>query len=329
MSDPALAGPALSAASPDTSLAGQMAAAAGALLATLDEEQREACARPFADDGARRWLEYRPEPRPGACLAGFSLAGRKAAHQLLATGLSDHAFAQAMAITALEEVLDRREAGRLRRHSGDYWVAVFGHPAGNSPWSWRFEGHHVSVTMTIAGQHVSPAPIFLGANPDVISYAGQPVSRPLGPEQDLARAFLDTLDPAGRALTVVSGQAPADIRSARDPQASALEPAGVPESRLGLSARAALRQLTALYLDRLPPELAAAEAVRIEDCELAFAWEGPLTPGSRHYYRVQADDLLIEYDSTDDANHAHTVLRRPRSDFGSDLLAAHLREAHA
>jgi hypothetical protein len=31
---------------------------------------------------------------------------------------------------------------------------------------------------------------------------------------------------------------------------------------------------------------------------------------------VQVDDLLIEYDSTDDGNHAHTVLRRPRSDFG-------------
>ena len=26
----------------------------------------------------------------------------------------------------------------------------------------------------------------------------------------------------------------------------------------------------------------------------------------------------------EDGNHAHTVLRRPRSDFGEDLLAAHL-----
>ncbi|HYB47124.1 MAG TPA: DUF3500 domain-containing protein, partial [Streptosporangiaceae bacterium] len=42
---------------------------------------------------------------------------------------------------------------------------------------------------------------------------------------------------------------------------------------------------------------------------------------------VQGQDLLIEYDTTDDGNHAHTVLRRPRSDFGDDVLAAHYREA--
>jgi hypothetical protein len=85
----------------------------------------------------------------------------------------------------------------------------------------------------------------------------------------------------------------------------------------------------ALYLDRLVPELASREADRIAGAELHFAWEGPASPGTRHYYRVQGDDLLIEYDNTTvDGNHAHTVLRRPHSDFGDDILAAHYSEAH-
>ena len=71
-----------------------------------------------------------------------------------------------------------------------------------------------------------------------------------------------------------------------------------------------------------------SQAARIRAGELHFAWEGPLTPGARHYYRVQGDDLLIEYDTTADGNHAHTVLRRPRSDFGDDVLAAHYATAH-
>jgi hypothetical protein len=50
---------------------------------------------------------------------------------------------------------------------------------------------------------------------------------------------------------------------------------------------------------------------------------------ARHYYRIQGDDLLIEYDTTSDGNHAHTVLRRPRSDFGDDVLAEHYRQAHS
>ncbi|HEY5984827.1 MAG TPA: DUF3500 domain-containing protein [Streptosporangiaceae bacterium] len=309
---------------------GQMRSAAMALLGVLDDRQRMLVTRPFADDAARRWLEYRPRPRPGGCIADMGGAARKAAHRLLATALSEHAYAQAMAIIALEEVLDRREGWRRGRHSADYWVNVFGDPGGGEPWSWRFEGHHLSVTMTLLGDEISPAPVFLGANPARVSYAGRPVSRPLAPEEDLARALLDALGPAGRGLAVVADQAPGDIRSGPSPRAGEdIEPLGVATSRLGPTPRAVLGDLVALYLGRLPDEIAAQEAARIAGGDLHFAWEGPVTPGAPHYYRVQGDDLLIEYDNTsDDGNHAHTVLRRPRSDFGDDVLAAHRSQAH-
>jgi hypothetical protein len=311
------------------SLAGQMRNAAVSLLAGLDDEQRALAARPFTDDAARRWLEYRPRRRPGTCLAELTGTARKAAHRLLATGLSEHAYAQAMGIVALEEVLDRKEQWRRGRHSGDYWVSVYGDPEGGRPWSWRFEGHHLSVTMTVAGDQVSPAPVFLGANPACVSYAGRPVSRPLGPEEDLVRALLDAMGPQDRAAAVVASRAPGDIHTATSPRAREnIEPLGVASAGLAPAARALLGQLVAVYLDRLPAALAAREAARLDGADLHFAWEGPLTPGARHYYRVQADDLLIEYDTTDDGNHAHTVLRRPRSDFGDDVLAVHYGQAH-
>lgn len=306
-----------------------MRAAATDLLGCLDAAQHPLAARPFADD-ARRWIEYRPRPRPGACIADLDRAGRKAAHRLLATALSPHAYAQAMAIIALEEVLDRQEGWRRGRHSGDYWVVVFGDPSGEGRWSWRFEGHHLSVTMTIAGDQVSPAPIFLGANPARVGYAGGTVSRPLAPEEDLGRALLDAMGPAARTAAIVSQRAPGDIHSATNALAPArIEPVGVSATRLGPTARALLDQIVALYLDRLPVELAAQESARIAGNDRYFAWEGPPGPGQRHYYRVQTEDLLIEYDNTsDDGNHAHTVLRRPRSDFGDDVLAAHLAHGH-
>src|ERR1700722_12115256 len=167
-------------------LSAPMRSAALALLAALDDEQRTLAAQPFEDDAARRWLEYRPRPRPGASIAGLRETPRKAAHRLLATGLSEHAYAQAMTIIALEEVLDRQEQWRRGRHSNDYWGGGFGDPAGDAPWSWRFEGHHLSVTMTVAGDQVSPAPVFFGANPACVSYAGRPGSRPLAPGQEIA-----------------------------------------------------------------------------------------------------------------------------------------------
>jgi hypothetical protein len=311
------------------SLAGQMRTAASRLLARLDDGQRELVSRPFSDDAARRWLEYRPRSRPGASLAELSGDATKAAHRLLATGLSEHAYAQAMGIVALEEILDQREGWRRGRHSGDYWVSVHGSPDDDEPWSWRFEGHHLSVTMTVAGDEVSPAPVFFGANPACVSYAGRPVSRPLAPEEDLVRALMDAMGPQGRSATVVASQAPDDIHSATSPAAGELiEPLGVAAGDLSPGARSLLDQLVALYLERLPAALAAREAARLGDTDLHFAWEGPLTSGARHYYRVQGDDLLIEYDTTDEGNHAHTVLRRPRSDFGADVLAAHYAQAH-
>jgi hypothetical protein len=316
-------------------LAGRMQALAAALLAAMDDRQRQRAAFAFTDEPARRWLEYRPEPRPGACLAELGPAARKAAIRLLASGLSEHAFAQAAVITALEDVLDESERGRLARRSDGYFVSVFGLPGrAGEPWSWRFEGHHLSVTMTMAGDAVSPAPVFLGANPAVVSYRGRPVSRPLGPEEDLARELLDAIGPAGRATAIVAERAPADIHSATAASCRALEPLGIGSGALTPAARALLRQLASLYLDRLPPELAEREEARLGSGELHFAWEGPADPRSRHYYRVQGDDLLIEYDTTSDGNHAHSVLRRPRSDFGDDVLAAHHRasggsEGHA
>jgi hypothetical protein len=311
-------------------LSAPMRSAALALLAALDDEQRALAAQPFGDDVVRRWLEYRPRRRPGASIAHLSETPRKAAHRLLATGLSEHAYAQAMSIIALEEVLDRREQWRRGRHSNDYWVSVFGDPAGDAPWSWRFEGHHLSVTMTVAGDRVSPAPVFFGANPACVSYAGRPVSRPLAPEEDLAQVLLDAMAPAERDLAVVSGQAPGDIRTGTSPRArEGIEPLGVAADQLGSGARAVLGELVTLYLDRLPAELAAREGARLAGGELHFAWEGPTRSSARHYYRVQGDDLLIEYDTTSDGNHAHTVLRRPRSDFGDDVLAEHYRQPHS
>jgi hypothetical protein len=310
-------------------VSGAMRSAALALLAALDDEQRGLAAQPFEDDAARRWLEYRPRRRPGASIAQMSNAARKAAHRLLATGLSEHAYAQAMSIIALEEVLDRQEQWRRGRHSNDYWVSVFGDPVTDAPWSWRFEGHHLSVTMTVADEQVSPAPVFFGANPACVSYAGRPVSRPLAPEEDLAQVLVDAMAPAERDLAVVSEQAPGDIRTGTSPLArEGIEPLGVAAGQLGSGARTVLGELVTLYLDRLPAELAAREAARLTGGELHFAWEGPVRSSARHYYRVQGDDLLIEYDTTSDGNHAHTVLRRPRSDFGDDVLAEHYRQAH-
>ncbi|MEV4140642.1 DUF3500 domain-containing protein [Dactylosporangium sp. NPDC049742] len=279
----------------------------------------------FEDDAHRRWIEYRPRPRPGVSLGALDPEGRKAAHRLLATGLRPHAFAQATVILALEEVLDREEGYRRGRHSNDYTIVVFGTPDGTGRWGWRFEGHHLSVTMTLDGDTVSPAPVFLGANPLATWYRGRPVVRPLAPEEELGWAVLDAVPRDLLPRVVLRPAAPPDIHSG--PRAAVPPvPEGVPAVELPDPARLLLDELVAVYLDRLPEDVAPA----VDRDRLSFAWEGATGRTGRHYYRVQGPDLLIEYDNTaDDLNHAHTVLRRPDSDFGADVLAEHRADWHA
>ncbi|MEV0717640.1 DUF3500 domain-containing protein [Asanoa sp. NPDC050611] len=304
-----------------SSLAAAMSAAAGDLLSLVGPP----LPYPF-DDSGRRWIEYRPRTRPGVSLASLDDAARKAAFRLLATGLSPHAYAQALSIVSLEEVLDHAEGFARGRHLLDYWVSVFGTPGSAAPWSWRFEGHHLSVSMTVVDSVVSPAPVFFGANPARVSYGAHTVSRPLSAEEDVAFALLAALSPTEHSLAVFAEQPPPDIASGTSPAASELAPAGVSATSLNPAAGALLAQLVAVYLDRLPESLADELSPSLES--LRFAWAGPARPGVPFYYRLQAADLLIEYDNTAGGNHAHTVLRRPSADFGADLLAEHRRAYH-
>src|SRR5262252_1151006 len=273
-----------------------MTAAAESLLSALPRGGRRHACYPFTGPARSQW-SYLPGSRRGIALSELGTAGRKAAHRLLATALSRPAFAQAVTIMAFEEVLDLDEQGRLGRHSSGYHAAIFGSP-GDDAWAWRFEGHHLSVNVTIVGDQVVVAPLLR--------------------EEQLARAIVTGLPAELREQALVAGAAPADIVTATASTAdSPLRPAGIAASRLPAQERAQLRQLLGVYLDRLAPDLADAEYSRIADGEVAFGWAGGLREGDGHYYRIQAPGLLIEYDNTQrHANHAHTVLRRPGRDFG-------------
>jgi hypothetical protein len=290
-----------------------MTAAWSRLLPELDERQRDKLRHPFTDGSPRQRWSYRPGERVGVDMGELSRGQRSAVHRLLAGVLAPTAYAQAAAIMALEDVLDNAEGHRRGRHHTDYWLALFGEPGGDLPWGWRFEGHHLSVNLTVVNGQVHTGPCFFGANPATVGHGDALLLRPLAAEEALARELLDAMGSAGRSAAVVADSAPGDIRTRAAARVEAvLEPRGVPAGRLSPAAAELLRELAGLYLNRFQQALADLRAV---DGDLHFAWEGSLAPGADHYYRVHAPNLLVEYDNT--ANHVHTVVRHPRTDFGS------------
>lgn len=308
-------------------LSDQVAATAQEWLALLDETQLLRARLAFDDEERRRWA-YWPAPRQGVRLGDLDRTAQKATHRLLASLLPLPAYARAVTIMALDEVLDRLEGFRSdRRNQGDYWLTIFGQP-GSDLWGVRFEGHHVSIHATFSDRQCRITPLFLGANPAVVSDDVDAVAAvaPLGPEEQLGFELLHCLPAEQRVAAVISDEAPADIASRNLPRLDDATAAGTGVALANLRGGAALSAdaLLRVYLDRFPQG-----SLRPDPDGARFAWAGSQEPGGGHYYRIAGPRLLIELDNTQNgANHIHTVVRDPTTDFGEDLLAAHLRHDH-
>ena len=108
-------------------------------------------------------------------------------------------------------------------------------------------------------------------------------------------------------------------------------PRGLPFVDMTAGQQVAMRTLLHQYIDRMPDEIAEVEQARLDAAvsTLHFVWAGSIERDEPHYYRVQGDSLLVEYDNVQShANHIHTIWRDPRQDFGRDLLAEHYAQAH-
>lgn len=334
------------------------------LLDALEPEQRDKASFPFEDESERRDWAYFPRDFHGLSL--LEMRGDQQTHvwRLLEVAVSLMAQAKIGAIMSLESVLGRIERHQsFRRDPGLYFLSVFGEP-GSSRWGFRFEGHHVSLNYTIVeGRLLAPTPLFLGSNPAEVWHGDASVLRPVAEEEDAARALLAALDGDRRKRAEVSDIAPWDIVLRNAPKiADEVMPGSVPVRALvqvanetlpdelkpllrydrsrpiGLAAAAMtgeqqrlLRDLLDVYIERLPEDAAKAAKARVLAAGLDavhFAWAGSAERRQPHYYRVQAPNLLIEYDNIqNDANHIHSIWRDPENDFG-DLLLEHYARDH-
>ncbi len=307
--------------------------AATTLLASLSPEQESTILFPV-DDAERRNWDYRPKQRAGLALSGMDGSQRKLALALLAGGLSRRGHMTALNIMSLEKVLGQIEGdGGHVRNPDLYHVAIFGTPADDAPWGWRFEGHHLSVNiLVVAGRRIAPTPNFFGANPARIPDGPLAGFRTLPREEDRARSLLEMLDETGHRKALIREEAPADILTRWEAAVKIDTAVGLPASEMTEEQLTTLRSLIAVYTGRMPREVADQRQNALEKAGMRhvhFAWAGGAEPGKPHYYRIHGPSFLVEYDNTQNlANHIHSVWRDPENDWGEDLLRTHYRQDH-
>ena len=155
---------------------------------------RDRIARPFDDPDRINW-HYTPRSRNGVALKELDARGRDAVHALLKEGLSAAGYRKVVNIIELELVLREIETFGLMRDPERYHLTIYGTPGRTEAWGWRFEGHHLSLNFTLAGDHVAvDAPSFFGANPAHVRAGPRAGLRVLAAEEDEARTLLKLID---------------------------------------------------------------------------------------------------------------------------------------
>jgi len=310
----------------------ESSAAANAFLKSLPRDLRAKTALALDSDKRFDW-HFVPKSRDGVSLLELDDRQSELLGPFLATALSPEGLLSARGILKHENILRSVETARgidaTRRDPGRYHTLVFGEPSATSAWSWRFEGHHLSLNVTqIPGSPPVIGPVFMGANPARVPYGQQEGFRLLAAEEDLGRGLITLLGDERRSIAMIRDTAFAEILTGNDREVK-LEMAGLAAADMNAEERQALRNLVELYAHRFVAASASDVLARMDRAgfeKLRFAWAGGIEPGQKHYYRVHGPTLLIEYDNTqNDANHVHTVYRDLERDFGGDAMRAHYR----
>jgi hypothetical protein len=307
--------------------AAKMRAAVERVLSALPEKSRAQAVRPFEDRDRTDW-HYTPRSRNGISLKDLDSKGREQIHALLRTALSAAGYRKVTNIIELEIVLREIETFGWMRDPERYHLTVYGTPDAKQRWGWRFEGHHVSLNFTLAGDKLAvDTPSFLGANPATVQKGARKGLRALGEEHDAGWALLEALNDAQRREAVFEERTYGDIVTVNKDKVEPLAAAGIAGAKLDEKQRALAWKLIEVYAGNFEPGLAQARLARAKQGGIEaihFGWAGSTTRGKPHYYRVQGPLFLIEYDaSQNDGNHIHTVWRDFSGDFGRDLLREH------
>ena len=309
-----------------------MSDTAKTFLASLTPEQRALATFQFQDEQRFDW-HFIPKPRKGLPLRAMTPSQKHLAQALLSAGLSQRGYIKASTIMSLEEVLRvmEKDDGERRNPEG-YFFSIFGEPSESGTWGYRVEGHHVSLNFTLVKGKVIGAPTFFGANPAEVREGPRKGLRVLGREEDLGRAVITSLDPSQKKIAIVDKEAYKDILTMASRKAALQgQPSGLAVARMNANQKQLLTDLLDEYCYNLPETLALVRLEQIKKAgdSLYFAWAGSEQPGGPHYYRIQSQSFLIEYDDTqNNANHIHSVWRDFNGDFGLDLLQQHYQTSH-
>jgi hypothetical protein len=323
--------------------------AAQRFLAALTPEQRAKATFPLDATERRTWLNVHMYVfRHGVMLEDLPPATRRLGLDLLAASLSPRGYGQARDIMRLNHLLGEVTNSPDEFGEWPYFVSFFGDPAGDGPWAWQIDGHHLCLNCTVVGEHLLLTPTFMGSEPCHVFEGHLAGTSVFVTEERAGLDLLRSLDTAQAAKAIVRDsihpdhlpremQHPFDGRMVAGAfQDNAVVPVeGVCAGDLSDGQRRRLLGVVAAFVGWGPEGHAGVRMAEVKAHlnETWFTWMGSTGDDGPFYYRVQSPVVLAEFDQhpgvvfdndVPSRNHIHTVLRHPNGgDYGADLLRQH------
>jgi len=294
--------------------------AALALIHETPESSRNALQHPFDSPSRTDW-HYFPREREGLALKEMNDAQKQHLWDLVGTALSETGIEKVKGVLRLEEVLYARE-NSPGRDPGNFHIAIWGEPDENNRWGWRFEGHHLSINITLQGEKtISVTPSFIGANPATVEEGKWEGFRNLPTQEDVAREFVLSLPKEQREQAIVEGEL-TDVAGAGQAQIDPGSVEGLTADALNQEDAGLLEEVLNSYTKWYRPEivenLGLTSEILMKDAGLTVRWMGGLgEENDLHTYRIVGNTFDIQYaNHQSNANHVHTLFRTVGHDFG-------------
>jgi uncharacterized protein YhbP (UPF0306 family) len=317
------------------------------LLSTLDETQKSELKIEMGDSARTNWtnLPLGLAARKGLRYGDLTEESKIAFHKVLSAIFSSQGYLKTFSIMQVDDILHelfeiQLKQGKVTEQTmqfirklnwdyGNYYLAIAGNPENDSTWGFKFEGHHISINLTVAGDEFSMTPLFFGSDPAVVEATQYSGLRPLSKEEDYGFWLVNSLDDKQKSQATLPGKVPGDIITSPNRPQWLEEYQGIKGAELNEGQQKILHYLIEEYIGNLDKEKAAEymDKLHVRGLgEVYFAWIGSYEPMKPHYYVIHSPDFLIEYDNTgflDNANHIHTIWRENGNDFGEDILKKH------
>ncbi|TPW76716.1 DUF3500 domain-containing protein [Schumannella sp. 10F1B-5-1] len=313
-------------------------AAAQAFLATLSDEQKEAVLYDYDDETkTTSWSNFPVTfvQRAGLNLADLTDEQKTAALAVLESLLSDEAYATVSGIMGGDEYL-LENSSSTEDSLGQYYIAFFGDPTGDSAFEVQFGGHHLGINATLdpSADTITFAPTHLGVQPAVYTDADGDEVQPFDGIYTDAFAFFDSLTDAQQA-TLTSGDvtmcAPGDTCDFTSGD-------GLTGADLTDEQKQLLLDLIANWAGMADEQTNAAALAKIEATldDTVIAWSGAtvydMSTGNGISFSISGPNVYVAFQaqqgsagadvdgvSTSGWGHVHTIYRDPTNDYAGSV----------